>query len=1077
MAGTVESSIVLNAVDNTKSALNSVQSNLEKLVHKATEVSNGFSKIWTEWMSWFQLQTTKALNEVNRLTKYLSECTEWTQEYTIVQNRLNSAREKYNQLFEESDERTRQDIQAQLDEYNALQQVNQAQEQHTSILQKAGQFISEHTQKLFSHKENIMSNKEAMQYWEEQIKRVENELAQAEQQLATMDKQVWTSSDELQRQREYVRELEQQLKEYKKELKDTTANMSPFQLALQKLGKNIKSLFLLHAAKWVLDGMRKAFKWAVNEMIEWWLKLEQVAGNFDHLAEVGWMDAIKLRNALREASHNMVSDVDLMQSTSKAMLLWVGWNIENLANLMKIAEVRGAQMGQSTTKSFDDVVLWIWRLSPKILDNLWIIVSLTDAYEIYAEKVWKSTDELTKQEQQIALTEEVLRQSQQQLLDWENKNLSVQEKLTQITTKIKNALHTVWAQFMSWLTPVVDKINEIATASLVMADDVTANMRAVSNKVPKMIATAIEEIWETVKVVAEDIIDIVWEVVWTFIDLLNEAWKGFDIFMNWIGVDTEDSLNWIAGDWTDLFYFLRLWFATVFTIAKWTLVWIKWVFKALWNNVSTIAGYLSGNFTNAWNSIKYGAINMAQSALDSIIGMANGIAEKWQDLKFELWLSDTMWKKNTFGTIDLYWLLWINKNDLNQYKWTWEQFTQDLAEPRKETRDEIWDTMEEWYKKIEDIYVNRVGQLEKRKYEVEKKNSPRQTLPPIENEDLWGWGWSWGSKKSETEKMSEEMKQLIKDMDDYAKETSKIKEKNMDNIVASMEECVKEAEKLAKEVSKLQDELDKLGWEERQDIAEQYVKAEEQLKDLEEQYTNIKEAVEDLWEAYIKNDMGREEKRWDKIDRKTLREYIDLQEQLKSAYEWLNDEWVKLLDEQIKKQKEYNELNDIEKIKYDYAEKRKAIEEDIAEKQALIEKELEEYKRLSDEKIAYEKEWLNYMQWSATKQMEWQQKLINQAERLLELRREAWLASGWNTWHRAGWWVVYWWESYIVWEHWPELFTPNVSWKITPNNQITNNNWIEVNITGVSVRNEWDINALADEIVRRIKLEKNFWIS
>ena len=214
------------------------------------------------------------------------------------------------------------------------------------------------------------------------------------------------------------------------------------------------------------------------------------------------------------------------------------------------------------------------------MDNLWIIVSLTDAYEIYAEKVWKSTDELTKQEQQIALTEEVLRQSQQQLLDWENKNLSVQEKLTQITTKIKNALHTVWAQFMSWLTPVVDKINEIATASLVMADDVTANMRAVSNKVPKMIATAIEEIWETVKVVAEDIIDIVWEVVWTFIDLLNEAWKGFDIFMNWIGVDTEDSLNWIAGDWTDLFYFLRLWFATIFTFAKWTLVWIKWEYTS-----------------------------------------------------------------------------------------------------------------------------------------------------------------------------------------------------------------------------------------------------------------------------------------------------------------------------------------------------------------------------------------------------------------------------------------------------------------------------------------------------------------
>lgn len=1072
MAGTVESSIVLNAVDNTKSALNSVQSNLEKLVHKATEVSNGFSKIWTEWMSWFQLQTTKALNEVNRLTKYLSECTEWTQEYTIVQNRLNSAREKYNQLFEESDERTRQDIQAQLDEYNALQQVNQAQEQHTSILQKAGQFISEHTQKLFSHKENIMSNKEAMEYWEEQIKRVENELTQAEQQLATMDKQVWTSSDELQRQREYVRELEQQLKEYKKELKDTTANMSPFQLALQKLGKNIKSLFLLHAAKWVLDGMRKAFKWAVNEMVEWWLKLEQVAGNFDHLAEVGWMDAIKLRNALREASHNMVSDVDLMQSTSKAMLLWVGWNVENLANLMKIAEVRGAQMGQSTTKSFDDVVLWIWRLSPKILDNLWIIVSLTDAYEIYAQKVWKSTDELTKQEQQIALTEEVLRQSQQQLLDWEQKNLSISEKLTQIQTRLKNALAQVGASFLTWLTPVIDKVNELSARTYKMSDDVVKDIQATSSKIPNIIARAIEEVWD----ITETLVENTWDI---FKELFETIWE----WLNWIGMlysavsdaiwtTNSDTITWMAGDWTDIFYFINLWIAWIAMAFKIAFKWVVWVIKATAWSIWAFVGRMTGSFDNAMVAIWYWFVKMAQSALDSIVQMVNKMVDWLNRIPEKLWL----WKmiEGEVKWINIAKLLWIDDASMNAAKNIRDDFIWDIEAPRKDLWSDLNTEADEWVEKMMKIFENQVAKNERDKYSIEKKKSPRKNLDLNLDDDLWGWWWS---SKKETDEMSESMKELIKEMEDYAKETSKIKEKNMDNIVASMEECVKEAEKLAKEVSKLQEELDKLGWEERQDIAEQYVKAEEQLKDLEEQYTNIKEAVEDLWEAYIKNDMGREEKRWDKIDRKTLREYIDLQEQLKSAYEWLNDEWVKLLDEQIKKQKEYNELNDIEKIKYDYAEKRKAIEEDIAEKQALIEKELEEYKRLSDEKIAYEKEWLNYMQWSATKQMEWQQKLINQAERLLELRREAWLAGGWNTWHRAGWWVVYWWESYIVWEHWPELFTPNVSWKITPNNQITNNNWIEVNITGVSVRNEWDINALADEIVRRIKLEKNFWIS
>ena len=78
---------------------------------------------------------------------------------------------------------------------------------------------------------------------------------------------------------------------------------------------------------------------------------------------------------------------------------------------------------------------------------------------------------------------------------------------------------------------------------------------------------------------------------------------------------------------------------------------------------------------------------------------------------------------------------------------------------------------------------------------------------------------------------------------------------------------------------------------------------------------------------------------------------------------------------------------------------------------------------------------------------------------------------------RAWWWDVYSWQSYIVWEKWPELFVPNQKWSVVPTNQITNNNWIEININGAVVRNDNDIQAIADEITRRIKLEKNFWIA
>lgn len=79
------------------------------------------------------------------------------------------------------------------------------------------------------------------------------------------------------------------------------------------------------------------------------------------------------------------------------------------------------------------------------------------------------------------------------------------------------------------------------------------------------------------------------------------------------------------------------------------------------------------------------------------------------------------------------------------------------------------------------------------------------------------------------------------------------------------------------------------------------------------------------------------------------------------------------------------------------------------------------------------------------------------------------------TW-KAWWWTVYWNTPYLVWEHWPELFIPSQRWSIEPTNQITNNNWIEINISWVSVRNDSDIQNLAEEIARRIKLEKNYGI-
>ena len=79
---------------------------------------------------------------------------------------------------------------------------------------------------------------------------------------------------------------------------------------------------------------------------------------------------------------------------------------------------------------------------------------------------------------------------------------------------------------------------------------------------------------------------------------------------------------------------------------------------------------------------------------------------------------------------------------------------------------------------------------------------------------------------------------------------------------------------------------------------------------------------------------------------------------------------------------------------------------------------------------------------------------------------------------RAEWGPVTAWNTYLVWEKWPELFVPKTSGEIVPNEDL--NKWsgdINITISGTQVNNQSDIDSLVDTLIRRIKLERNFWIA
>ena len=116
-------------------------------------------------------------------------------------------------------------------------------------------------------------------------------------------------------------------------------------------------------------------------------QLERLRASSDALAEHYGANMTDMVSTLRTASQGTIADTDLMLSANKAMMLGVTANSDQMANLLQIAALRGRAMGEDVTKAFNDIVVGIGRMSPRILDNLGIVIDSDTAYEKYAESI------------------------------------------------------------------------------------------------------------------------------------------------------------------------------------------------------------------------------------------------------------------------------------------------------------------------------------------------------------------------------------------------------------------------------------------------------------------------------------------------------------------------------------------------------------------------------------------------------------------------------------------------------------------------------------------------------------------
>ncbi len=131
--------------------------------------------------------------------------------------------------------------------------------------------------------------------------------------------------------------------------------------------------------------------------------LQGVMVAFDGIAAAAGKSGDEMLAALRQASGGMITNRDLMLQFNKASALVSKDFAVGLPDAFDVLSKASLATGDSLDFLLQSFTLGIGRLQPLILDNLGVQVSLTEAYEAYADANGLVASELTKTEQQMAL--------------------------------------------------------------------------------------------------------------------------------------------------------------------------------------------------------------------------------------------------------------------------------------------------------------------------------------------------------------------------------------------------------------------------------------------------------------------------------------------------------------------------------------------------------------------------------------------------------------------------------------------------------------------------------------------------
>ncbi len=189
-------------------------------------------------------------------------------------------------------------------------------------------------------------------------------------------------------------------------------------------------------------------------------KLPGIAAAFAASAERSGLSL----EALREGSRGMMSDFALMQQANIAMT-GAGDELaqefgQHIPELLAIAQASAKATGQSFDYMFESLITGIKRTQPRIIDNTYLQLKMGEANAQLSAELGITTDELTAEQQQIAILNATLRAGALMIEQMGGAQATASGRLTAMNAQLQNMRDSLGLMLQPALTTVLSSLSE-----------------------------------------------------------------------------------------------------------------------------------------------------------------------------------------------------------------------------------------------------------------------------------------------------------------------------------------------------------------------------------------------------------------------------------------------------------------------------------------------------------------------------------------------------------------------------------------------------------------------------------------